>query len=43
MVNPIEVRQFIRGMGRRAKTDAIDAAMLAEFGQVRRPDPTPLP
>mgnify|MGYP001809760945 CR=1 FL=1 len=35
VVNPIEVRQFIRGMGRRAKTDAIDAAMLAEFGQVR--------
>ena len=30
-------------MGRRAKTDAIDAAMLAEFGRVRRPTPTPLP
>lgn len=43
VVNPIEVRQFIRGMGRRAKTDAIDAAMLAEFGRVRRPAPTPLP
>ena len=43
VVNPIEVRQFIRGMGRRAKTDAIDAAMLAEFGRVRCPEPTPLP
>ncbi|CAA7620676.1 transposase [Magnetospirillum sp. LM-5] len=43
VANPIEVRQFIRGMGRRAKTDAIDAAMLAEFGRVRRPEPTPLP
>lgn len=43
VVNPIEVRQFIRGMGRRAKTDAIDAAMLAEFGQLRRPQATPLP
>lgn len=43
VVNPSEVRQFIRGMGRRAKTDTIDAAMLAEFGRVRCPEPTPLP
>lgn len=42
VVNPIEVRQFIRGMGRRAKTDTIDAAMLAEFGRVRCPEQTPL-
>lgn len=43
VVNPVEVRQFIRAMGRRAKTDAIDAAMLADFGRIRRPAPTPVP
>lgn len=43
IVNPVEVRQFIRGMGRRAKTDAIDAVMLVEFARVRCPEPTPLP
>lgn len=43
IVNPAQVRQFARAMGRKAKTDAIDAAILAEFGRVRRPDPTPLP
>lgn len=43
VVNPVEVRQFIRAMGKRAKTDAIDAAMLAEFGRVREPAPTPVP
>lgn len=31
LVNPRQVRQFISGMGRLAKTDAIDARMLAEF------------
>ena len=30
-------------MGKRAKTDAIDAAMLAEFGRIRQPAPTPVP
>jgi transposase len=41
IVSPVEVRQFIRGMGQRAKTDTIDAAMLVEFGRLRRPQPTP--
>jgi transposase len=41
VVNPVEVRQFIRGLGQRAKTDTIDAAMLAVFGRRRQPDPTP--
>jgi transposase len=43
IVNPAQVRQMARGMGRKAKTDAIDAALLAEFGRIRCPDPTPLP
>jgi len=40
MVNPQQARDFARSMGERAKTDRIDAAMLASFGAVlvRRPD-----
>jgi len=33
VVNPGQVRDFIKGMGQRAKTDAIDARMLAKFGE----------
>jgi len=32
-VNPEQARHFARATGRRAKTDAIDARMLAELGQ----------
>jgi transposase len=40
MVNPQQARDFARSMGERAKTDRIDAAMLARFGAVlvQRPD-----
>jgi transposase len=31
-VNPLQARRFAEAIGRRAKTDAIDAAMLARFG-----------
>jgi transposase len=34
IVNPAQVRQFIRGMGQKAKTDQIDARMLAKFGEM---------
>lgn len=43
IVNPRQVRDFARGAGRRAKTDRIDAQMLAEFGAVHKPVPTPPP
>ena len=43
VVNPRQVRDFARGRGRRAKTDRIDAQMLAEFGAANRPAPTPAP
>jgi len=33
VVNPKQVRDFAKGMGQRAKTDRIDARVLAEFGQ----------
>lgn len=43
VVNPRQVRQFAGATGHRAKTDAIDAAVLAHFAQAVRPDPRPLP
>lgn len=43
VVNPRQVRDFARGRGRRAKTDRIDARMLAEFGAANTPSPTPAP
>jgi transposase len=43
IVNPRQVRDFARGAGRRAKTDRIDAQMLAEFGKVHTPVATPPP
>jgi len=37
------VRDFARATGRLAKTDAIDADVLAHFAEALRPDPRPLP
>lgn len=37
------VRHFARACGRRAKSDPIDAGVLAEFGAAVRPRPTPPP
>jgi transposase len=39
VVNPRQVREFARATGRLAKTDAIDAAVLAEFGAKLQPTP----
>lgn len=38
VVNPRQVRDFARGRGRLAKTDSIDAATLAQFGQQVAPE-----
>jgi transposase len=43
LVNPRQVRRFAEAMGYLEKTDRIDAAVLAHYGQVRRLSPTPLP
>ncbi len=43
VVNPAQVRAFARALGRRAKTDPIDAAVIARFVAATRPDPRPLP
>jgi transposase len=42
VVNPPQVRDFARATGRLAKTDRIDAAVLAHFAEAVRPDPRPL-
>ena len=43
IVNPKRVRDFARGMGLEAKTDRIDARLIARYGAVMRPAATPLP
>jgi transposase len=43
VANPRQVRDFARGMGYLAKTDPIDAGVLARFGQVVQPQPRPQP
>lgn len=43
VVNPRQVRDFARSTGQLAKTDQIDARMLALFGERVRPEPRPLP
>ena len=43
IVNPKRVRDFARGMGLEAKTDRVDARLIARYGQVMRPAATPAP
>jgi transposase len=43
IVNPRQVRDFARATGRLAKTDRLDAAVLAHFAEAVRPEPRPLP
>jgi transposase len=42
VANPRQVRDFGRATGQLAKTDRIDAALLALFGERVRPEPRPL-
>lgn len=43
LVNPRQVRSFARATGRLAKTDAIDAQVLAQFAEAVKPAVRPLP
>lgn len=43
VVNPRQVRDFARSTGRLAKTDRLDAQVLARFAQAVRPPVRPLP
>lgn len=42
-VNPQRVREFAKASGRLAKTDRLDARLLAQFGAALQPVATPLP
>jgi transposase len=43
VVNPAQVRHFAQALGRRAKTDPIDASMIARFVEATKPDLRELP
>ncbi len=43
VVNPAQVRSFAKALGQRAKTDPIDAAVIAHFAEATRIVPRPLP
>jgi len=40
VMNPWQTHNFAKSLGNRAKTDAIDASMLARFAEVLKPAPT---
>ena len=43
IVNPAQVRAFAKALGRHAKTDPIDAAVIAHFVEATKPQVRPLP
>lgn len=43
VVNPRQVRDFGRSSGRLAKTDVLDAEVIAHFGEALQPEPRSLP
>jgi transposase len=43
VVNPAQVRAFAQALGRRAKTDPIDAGVIAHFVAATKPEVRPLP
>lgn len=43
VINPRHARDFAKALGKLAKTDRIDAAMLALFAERARPEPRPIP
>jgi transposase len=43
VVNPRQVRHFAKAVGISAKTDVIDARVLARFGEMTKPEPQSIP
>lgn len=43
VVNPAQVRAFAQALGKRAKTDPIDAGVIARFAEAVKAEPRPLP
>src|SRR5262245_30062478 len=43
VINPAQVRHFAQAVGKRAKSDPIDAAVIARFAEAVKPEPRELP
>ncbi len=43
IVNPVQIRAFAKAVGQRAKTDPIDAGVIAHFAEATQPEVRPLP
>ena len=43
VVNPRQIRDFARSTGQLAKTDVLDAAVIAQFAEAVAPEPRPVP
>ena len=43
VVNPAQVRHFAQALGKRAKTDPIDAGVIAHFAEATKPQLRPVP
>ena len=43
VVNPSQVRHYAQALGKRAKTDPVDAEVIARFAEATRPEPRALP
>ena len=43
VVNPAQIRAFANALGKRAKTDPLDACVIARFVEATRPEVRPLP
>ncbi len=43
VLNPAQVRSFAKALGKHAKTDAIDAAVIAHFAEATQPKVRPMP
>lgn len=43
VVNPAQVRHYAQALGKRAKSDRIDAEVIARFAEATTPEPRPLP
>jgi len=43
VVNPAQVRHYAQALGKRAKTDPVDAEVIARFVEATRPEPRALP
>ncbi len=42
VINPRQIRDFARALGRLAKTDTLDAEVIARFAEAIRPEPRPI-